>query len=142
MDIYCDGACEPVNPGGWACWAWVALDDDGHEIASDYGTVGHGVGMTNNVAEYHALLHALEWVQKKTTVPGSQITFRMDSQLVVRQVVGMYACRAELLRPLYERTRPQLEGLGARLVWIPREENTRADALSKRAYQEARRGAW
>lgn len=50
--VYADGLCEPVNPGGCACWAWVALQD-GQEIATDSGCLGYGPAMTNNRAEYH-----------------------------------------------------------------------------------------
>lgn len=135
MDIYCDGLCEPVNPGGWGCWAWVAVSATGEEIAHDSGCLGKG--QTNNIAEYHALVQALKWAKERGY--SEHLTFRMDSQFVVRQVNYIYAVKAEHLRPLCQEARRLLEGLDASLVWIPREDNTRADALSRQAYREARR---
>ena len=58
MIVYCDGLCEPVNPGGYACWAWVAVEDDAVR-ARQSGCIGRGDGMTTNLAEYRALLEAL-----------------------------------------------------------------------------------
>jgi ribonuclease HI len=66
--INCDGLCEPRNPGGWACWAFVvhkAIDDE--FIHDDRGCIGAGDGMTNNLAEYTAVLEALRWVARGTT---------------------------------------------------------------------------
>lgn len=132
--IYFDGACEPRNPGGWATWGWVALRD-GKAIASGRGCVGHGDGMTNNVAEYTAAIEALRWLSGRSAGPG--VVLRGDSQLVVRQVSGEWGCNADHLRPLLEEARRLVNELGVRLEWIPRGENSRADALSRLAYREA-----
>ena len=43
---YCDGACEPVNPGGTATWGYMLLVD-GIVGAQEYGVVGCGTGMSN-----------------------------------------------------------------------------------------------
>jgi ribonuclease HI len=40
ISVFCDGLCEPCNPGGWACWAWLALDDSGSLISQRQGQVG------------------------------------------------------------------------------------------------------
>ena len=58
ITIYTDGFCEP-NPGGFACWGWVAYDRAGKELQQDFGCLGYGDGMTNNRAEYEAVLQAL-----------------------------------------------------------------------------------
>lgn len=87
-------------------------------------------GATNNVAEYTAAVRSLEYlVQAGYHGP---VEVYGDSQLVVRQFTGEYRVRAEHLRPYHER----LQALGrsfesVRFVWIPREENQRADTLSK-----------
>lgn len=51
IQVYTDGGCAPVNPGGWACSAWAALAPDGRELAFDSGCLGHSPDMTNNLAE-------------------------------------------------------------------------------------------
>jgi len=132
----CDGACLPVNPGGWATWAWVAVDPDGHDITSASGCLGHGPGQTNNVAEYAAVLQALRWAKHQGRGP---VLVRTDSQLVVHQVNGAWRIKATPLLPLAHEARALLVDLGGRLEWIPREANTRADALTYQAYLAALR---
>jgi ribonuclease HI len=132
--IHTDGLCEPKNPGGWACWGWVALQD-GQEIASGYGCLGHGPGATNNVAEYMAAIHALRWAIAQGL---SEVLVRTDSQLVACQFSGAWECRSEHLRPLLAELRDLARQARARVEWVPRERNAVADALSRRAYKEAR----
>lgn len=135
--IYFDGACEPTNPGGFACWAWVALDRQGNEVGCDYGCIGHGPAMTNNLAEYTALTRALAWLDERDVMG---ITVRGDSQLVVNQVAGSWACNASHLRTLRDEARRIIARLNLKLEWIPRERNVRADGYSRQAYAEMRHG--
>jgi len=67
------------------------------------------------------------------------VRVRTDSQLVVNQVNGAWRIKAAPLRPLVEEARRLLADLGGRLEWIPREANTRADALTYQAYLAALR---
>jgi len=134
--FYCDGLTEPINPGGYACWAWVALDDEGAEISSDYGCLGYGPGFTNNLAEYAAVEEALKWAGLHHA--QAKIVIRTDSLLVVNQVNGRWHCRAPHLQPLQLRCARLLGRLQATLEWVPRERNERADALTRVAYREAR----
>lgn len=135
--VNCDGLCEPRNPGGYACWAWVATLD-GEVRARAKGCIGHGPGMTNNLAEYRALIEALHAVLAAHVDVDE---FRTDSKLVVEQVNGRWAVKSEALRPLVAEARDLLAQSSARLVWVPREQNAEADALSRRAYDQARRVA-
>lgn len=135
--IYFDGACEPTNPGGWATWGWVAIKH-GVEVARNAGCVGHGAGMTNNVAEYHGLLEALRWLAKREVRQG--VIIRGDSQLVIRQVSGEWACKSAHLQPLCAEASQLAAQLGVTLEWVPRAQNSRADQLSYVAYAEARKG--
>ncbi len=98
MTIYADGLCEPRNPGGFACWAWVAFDNSGQEIANNRGCVGSGQGMTNNVAEYSAVLEAFRFASE--SFYSKQVQFYTDSQLVVKQVNGEWSCNSPNLLPL------------------------------------------
>ena len=133
--IKCDGLCEPINPGGYACWAYVVLRD-GQEIHHAYNCLGHGEGMTNNLAEYHALLHGLAYLYKNK-ITGAEI--KTDSQLVVQQVNGAWKCNKEHLRLLRDRCQKARDLVQAKLEWIPREENEIADSYSRTAYDFARK---
>jgi ribonuclease HI len=77
---------------------------------------------TNNVAEYAALLAALE---------------RSDSQLLVEQMNGAYRVKAPHLKPLWLRARTLAAGLRRfSIVHVPRERNRAADALANRAVEQ------
>ncbi len=84
------------------------------------------------MAEYVGAIRGLEWLVDQQYRGPVQV--RGDSQLVVRQMGGEYAVRTEHLRAYHERLR-QLASQFERVEfeWIPREENRRADELSKRA---------
>ena len=98
--LHCDGSCEPVNPGGTARWGWVAYCDD-QQIAEDCGCVGTGAGMTNNLAEYHGAVNALEWA--KMNAAGRHVILRSDSKLLVNQVNGNWQVKAMNLKLLRDK---------------------------------------
>ncbi len=85
-----------------------------------------GDGVTNNEAEYRALLAALEAALAAARAAGRDPrTLRLlaygDSQLVVNQVAGRWKVRAENLRPYCERARALLGAFGsAEVRWHPR----------------------
>lgn len=90
--------------------------------------------ITNNQAEYRALLIGLEELQK---LSPAKVTIRMDSELIVRQLKGQYRVRSPDLAPLYRRARELIELLGeVHIQHIPREENITADRLANRAIDE------
>lgn len=136
--LYADGLTEPINPGGWGCWGWVATDGNGTELASGRGCLGHGAGITNNRCEYTAALEAADWASAQGL---HDVLLRVDSKLVAEQVGGRWACNADHLRPLRDELRARLAAIAGRIEWVPRAQNERADALSRLAYAEARRGA-
>jgi ribonuclease HI len=121
--VYTDGSCEPRNPGGYACWGW---------IAHDAGCLGHGPVMTNNVAEAQAILEALHWATSRQI---QSLVLLSDSQLLVNQVRGAWAVNASHLVPLVQEARELLAALNGHIRWIPRDENCQADALCRRAYR-------
>jgi len=102
--LYFDGACEPVNPGGVGTWGFVLKDDDGDVIDAGHGVVGEGEGITNNVAEYHALGHGLKAMAQRSIV--EHLTIYGDSKLVVNQVGRELQCNdphlAKLLRRCHQ----------------------------------------
>ncbi len=129
MIIFCDGSCEPTNPGGYACWAWVTRDGK-----SDYGCIGYGDGMTNNVAEYQAVVKALRWVKKNNI---HKAAIKTDSKLVVEQSNGNWRVRAEHLQATAAEVKTLLKLTQSTIQWLPRELNQKADELTKKAFEEA-----
>jgi ribonuclease HI len=94
--------------------------------------------MTNNRAEFEAALDALRAVYR--TGWRGRVVLCGDSQLVVNQVTGLWGCAAPHLVALRDRLRGAFTHFArVDVEWVPREENTRADALSRKAYEEARR---
>lgn len=135
VTIYIDGLCEPTNPDGYACWAYEAHDENDKPLGRNYGCLGHGKGTSNNIAEYQALIEALKRARNEEWI-GCNI--RSDSQLIVKQVNGEYRCNSEHLRVLLAEAVALMKIVKATLTWIPREQNTRADHLSRVAYNKAR----
>lgn len=133
--IHFDGSCWP-NPGGVAAYGFT-VDKDGVEIAAVAGVVPQLDGQTsNNVAEFYALYEALK-VLVPMVIPGDKVIARGDSQIVVNIMCRMWRPNAVKLYydayRLANTIRDVLEDGGAELgyKWIPREENTRCDVLSK-----------
>lgn len=129
MRIYFDGSCGPKNPGGKACYGFVINDENGERYRSR-GLECKGPKATNNVAEYAALKHALKYL-KETGYTG-HVEIRGDSNLVVSQIRGDWKCKKEHLQQYLAEVSDLLENFESwDAEWIPREENTIADALSK-----------
>lgn len=134
--LYFDGACEPVNPGGHVTWGFVLHLPDEDDVK--YGYLGHGEGMTSNVAEWVALGKGLRHIADSRLLVR-RLSVRGDSKLVINQLTGEWNVNAEHLRKYRDRCLELLEEIGCEwnARWIPREENERADELSRRAYVSA-----
>ena len=91
---------------------------------------------TNNVAEYSALILALE---RAIELGASELEVRSDSELMVRQMTGRYRVKNEGLKPLFERART-LAGKLERVAYVHvrREANREADRLANQAIDQAR----
>jgi ribonuclease HI len=105
------------------------------------GVVLRGLGKTvriskwigrqdNNVAEYVALLEALQYVQSINT---SKLHVFSDAQVIVRQMTGEYTCGSSRLYSLNFICRKLAHLLDFRITHIPREENVEAHALAAAA---------
>lgn len=94
---------------------------------------------TNNVAEYAALLCAL---QEAVSLRVRQVTVQTDSELLARQMDGDYRVKDATLRVLHALAQ-QLRGKFARwqLRHVPREQNRAADRLANRAVEAGLRAA-
>ncbi|RJP21466.1 MAG: reverse transcriptase-like protein [Deltaproteobacteria bacterium] len=131
VTVRVDGASRG-NPGPAGAGAVVEFGDGRPpvELCSFLGET------TNNVAEYRALLLALEEAGKHS--PGS-VTVFSDSELLVRQMNGQYKVKAEHLRPLYLEACRRLRAFpAARILHVGREQNRRADRLANLAIDQQR----
>jgi ribonuclease HI len=129
LRIHIDGASRG-NPGEAGFGVHVA-GPDGAELAGLYGYLGRA---SNNVAEYHALLHALRWALAQSV---KRVRIFSDSELVVRQVGGSYRVKHPDLIPLYREALALLRRFEkAELTHVPRERNRDADRLANRALDE------
>lgn len=130
-----DGACEPVNPGGVATWGFVVYKNN-NLIHTDCGIaqIPFSSTSTNNLAEYTALIKALEYCLEKGI---KHLLVKGDSQLVIKQMTGGYSVRSACILPLYIKTSEYIRKFETIVFkWIPREENKEADRLSKKAYTD------
>lgn len=120
--LFADGGSRG-NPGPAASGA-VLVGPNGDVVEE----VGRYLGRaTNNVAEWTALLIGLEAAAKRGY---SAIAVRMDSELVVKQLLGQYRVKHPDLQPLYRRARALLAHFGSVDVkHVPRKQNALADAV-------------
>src|SRR5580693_3833152 len=121
-----DGAARG-NPGP-AAYGVVICRPDG----TTHESLGKYIGRhTNNVAEYYALIAALDYAAAKGI---KRLRVQCDSQLIVNQIKGLYKVKHPDLRPLHERAKKQAAGLEAFTIqYIPRERNREADAAANAA---------
>ncbi len=127
--LYTDGAARG-NPGPAGAGA-VIVNPQGHIVAK----VGKFLGdSTNNVAEYMGLILGL---RRAKAMGIKELDIFSDSELLVKQLNGDYAVKADHLRPLHDEAKTLLKGFShAPVRHIPREENAQADAMSNRAIDE------
>jgi len=134
VEVGFDGACEDRSGRKVAAYGYT-LRGAGFQH-DDFGLAvppGHERA-TNNVAEYVGVICALEWLVRHGYT--GEVHIRGDSQLVQRQFTGEYQVRAEHLRPYHDRLMQLVASFRAvRFEWVPREQNSRADELSKRGIE-------
>ncbi len=130
--IYADGGARG-NPGPSGAGA-IVEDARGHIVA----TISTFLGIhTNNFAEYEAAILACETIIKRLAgkkISLANVTINMDSELVVKQMNGLYRVKHPVLRKQYERLFALISKFGTvSFIHIPREQNTIADRLSNKA---------
>ncbi len=127
--LFSDGAARG-NPGPAGAGA-VIVNPAGHIVAKMGKFLGES---TNNVAEYMGLILGL----KRARAMGiKELEVLADSELLVRQLEGKYAVKAEHLAPLHAEAKALLAAFPhVTLRHIPREENAAADEMSNRAIDE------
>jgi ribonuclease HI len=124
--IETDGASRG-NPG-LAGAGVIIKDRRGHQLKHIAEFLG---SMTNNQAEYRALIIGLEAAAE---YEPERVTVRMDSELAVKQMNGLYKVRHPEILPLFLRASELAQALpDVTFVHVPREENPGADRVANLA---------
>ncbi len=119
------------NPGPSGSGAIVIDAQTGELLAEISKFIGHA---TNNVAEYNALIAGLEECFRIDS--EASVTVRMDSKLVIEQMAGGWKIKHPDMQQLAIEAHRVIAGRVVHWQWIPREENSRADALANKAMDE------
>lgn len=131
LAVYCDGGARG-NPGPAAIG--FAVYKGGKRVKTFSEKIGEA---TNNVAEYEALLAALKWIRRNQRVLKSQanedllINFFLDSELVSRQLRGIYKVKDAKLKKLIIQVKNLERQIGGITFYhyIERSQNKLADSL-------------
>ena len=122
------------NPGPAGSGAAIERVVDGRtELVAE---VSEYVGeTTNNIAEYRAVIFALEAVKTHAVALPVEVDARLDSQLIVEQMNGRYKVKNAGLKPLHNQVRALVLELGGVVTFrhVFRAENTHADRLVNQA---------
>jgi ribonuclease HI len=133
LTIHIDGAARG-NPGP-AAFAYV-ISQDGQLLSEEAGCLGTA---TNNLAEYTALVRALE---RAAEIGGERLLIRSDSELLVKQMNGLYRVKHPQLKALYDQARRLRQRFSAvEIVHVPRAQNSHADRLCNEALDGKRNPA-
>lgn len=131
MNIFIDGACSG-NPGQAAIG--VVFKQNGKIIEEIAKPIGEA---TNNIAEYSALIYAL---QEALVRQVKEVKVFTDSELVFHQMTGTYKVKDQRLKFFYDQVQQLKRGFRrVELRHIPREENKEADKLATRAVSHLHR---
>ncbi|MDZ4724774.1 MAG: ribonuclease HI family protein [Leptospira sp.] len=126
LNIFCDGSSRG-NPGPAAIGV-SGQTHSGEEIFFLAERIGNA---TNNIAEWSALKRGME---KAIEIDEKKVKFKLDSELVVKQMKGEYKVKnlgLQILKKECELLKSKFEHF--EIVYIPREQNSRADALANLA---------
>ena len=126
LKIFIDGACQP-NPGNGGIGIFI----DSKEIREEFSLPLKGI-VTNNIAEYEALIFTLDLIFKKYN-SFKQIKIFSDSKLVCMQFNKKWKCKDQNLKSLLEKAHVIYSKISTEIILtsIPREENKIADELAK-----------
>ena len=125
LEIFIDGACHG-NPGEGA--VGVVLLEHGKTVKEISAAIGR---VTNNVAEYQALITAMK---EAAQLNAQKLTINTDSELLYKQVTGQYQLKNENLKILFDEVAElSKEFQHIEIKRIPREENKVADGLAEKA---------
>jgi ribonuclease HI len=119
------------NPGP-ASYGVVIRGPSGEVVAELKKHIGR---TTNNVAEYYGLIAALDYAESHGI---RAVRIESDSELLVKQMRGLYKVKSPDLQPLFERARKMSQGFDFfRIDHVYREQNQDADRLANEALDKA-----
>lgn len=127
LKVFCDGGSRG-NPGPAA--AGVVVYEGGTRVAEYNKYLGT---QTNNFAEYSAVLLALD---KIVQFNPNHIDFYLDSELVVKQLTGVYRVKNANIKPLYDAVTNHALYQLASFAHVYRSDNKEADAMVNKALDE------
>lgn len=125
---YTDGASRG-NPGPASIGIYIT-DADGEMIHEHREKLGH---QTNNYAEYMAVLRALELAKEHGS---KKVLLRADSELMVRQMTGIYKVKNEGIKVLFAQCKELAAKFELKIEHVRREKNKEADRLANLALDE------
>ena len=129
--VHVDGGARG-NPGPAAAGA-VVSNADGEVLTDAAEPIGVA---TNNVAEYRGLLLGLRLARE---LGASEVDVVNDSELIAKQVNGVYKVKHRDMKPLHAAARQALDGFERWSIRsVPRAQNADADALVNQALDAAR----
>jgi len=132
--VHVDGGARG-NPGPAAA-ACVISSPEGEVLSEHAQLLGT---VTNNVAEYRALLLGL---QQARELGADEIEVIGDSELIAKQVNGLYKVKHAAMKPLHREATAALEQFERWSIrTVPRAQNAHADALVNAALDQARAAA-
>ena len=116
------------NPGA-AAYGTVVIDVATQKVLVE--KAGYLGIATNNWAEYNGLIAGLKIVVDLN--PNATVEVRLDSKLVIEQMAGRWKIKHPDMRKLAVEASKLIDASRVTYTWIPREENTLADALCNEA---------
>lgn len=145
--VYTDGGSRG-NPGPSALGVVIAVPERRASPMFGRGEKEYGeyLGeMTNNQAEYRAVIFALQKLKQligKKKAKETEVEIRMDSELVVKQLTARYKILEQELQPLFIAVwNLRFDFKNVTLTHIPRTENRKADALVNKALNDKEKNA-
>ena len=134
IKIYVDGGSRG-NPGNAAIGV-VIFDKKGEELYRFGSKIGN---QTNNVAEYKAIINALEYLNGISINPDERILILSDSELLVRQINDIYKVKNQNLINLYNRVQELIKYFkNIEIKHINREKNKISDWIVNRVLDNKR----
>jgi len=135
--MYCDGACSG-NPGesGIGVVINISGGNTGPDAIESHYRISDYIGSaTNNIAEYSALIRGLE---KARSLGIKRLDVFLDSELIVRQMSGMYKVKNKNLIPLWNQAKDILPAFDkCTITHVRRELNQEADSLARQGVSKA-----
>ena len=128
LEIFVDGACSG-NPG--RAGIGIIINDKGKVIKEISKAIGEA---TNNIAEYTALIYAL---QEAMILKAKKLQIYTDSELLFRQVTGIYKVKNEKLTFFCDQAQRLMTGFDhVDIKHVRREENKKADILATQSLKK------